>query len=309
MVHKVHSGASATLSFTSFIVSGPHTKTIRSLAFSPCGTFLAACSFDSYISIYHVKKSDTKWTCIASLEGHENEVKCVSWSHDSSFLASCGRDRTVWIWSVLPPFNNSHDMHTSNDNEVEIECQAVLQEHTQDVKHLSWHPTCNLLASSSYDESVKVVKAVGEEDADWVVVDDLRGVNCTVWAIEWGSGVNGRGDEDVLYGALDSGLLAKWTSNGDNDHPVMKDVGHHGPLYSLAIHPTIPNLLALAGQDRGISLFDTQTEQVYKLEMAHESDVNCLRWWNNGDGTCRLVSASDDGTIGIWELNCHLGGV
>lgn len=300
---------------SSFTVIGPHSKTIRSLAFSPCGTFLAACSFDSYISVYHVKKNDTKWPCIASLEGHENEVKCVAWSRDSSFLASCGRDRTVWIWSVLPPFNNSHDMLTSDSNEVEIECQAVLQEHTQDVKYLAWHPTCNLLASSSYDESVKVIKAVGDEDADWVVVEDLKGVECTVWAVEWGCEPNDNAEteadgmdtreqrDDVLYGALDTGFIAKWTSSGDNNHPMLVDVNHHGPLYSIAIHPSINTLLALAGQDRTITLLDSQTQQLYKLEMAHESDINCLKWWHKENNSYWLVSASDDGTIGIWELN------
>ena len=66
--------------FKTSILSKTHKKTIRSLDWDYSGNYLSLASIDKTISIWKIieKNPKLKFTCISILEGHENEVKSVS---------------------------------------------------------------------------------------------------------------------------------------------------------------------------------------------------------------------------------------
>ncbi len=59
------------------ILEDSHSRTIRSVSWDKSGRYLASASFDSMINIW--KKTENNFEFIATLQGHENEVKSVSW--------------------------------------------------------------------------------------------------------------------------------------------------------------------------------------------------------------------------------------
>lgn len=109
---------------------------------------------------------DYQFSCI--LDGHESEIKSLAWSPSGQYLATCSRDKSVWIWEEL-----------EDDN---FETVAVLQEHDGDVKCVTWHPEEDLLASVSYDDTIRLYK---EDQDDWVQIAVLDGHKATVWWVEF----------------------------------------------------------------------------------------------------------------------------
>ncbi len=119
------------------ILEDAHDRTIRAVAWSPGDTRLATASFDGTCVVWSCK--DGEYEQIATLQGHENEVcavkglssrvvhgrnglgvqvKSVAWDASGNLLATCSRDKSVWVWENV-------------DGEDDYECVAVLHGHSQ----------------------------------------------------------------------------------------------------------------------------------------------------------------------------------
>eukprot|EP01121_Diplochlamys_sp_Union-15-3_P003790 TRINITY_DN13730_c0_g1_i1.p1 TRINITY_DN13730_c0_g1~~TRINITY_DN13730_c0_g1_i1.p1 ORF type:complete len:320 (-),score=62.08 TRINITY_DN13730_c0_g1_i1:41-880(-) len=261
------------------ILQPSHRRTIRRLAFSPLGNYLAASSFDGTCSIWEIKHGEFK--VFATLEGHENEVKAVAWDASGSLLATCSRDKTVWIWEM-------------DEDTKDFECVSVLNGHTQDVKSVKFHPGKEMLASCSYDDTIKLWADVQNDD-EWSCVTTLSAHASTVWEISFNkSGTH-------LVSASDDKSTIIWKNTSGNEwQPVNKFTDHTRSVYSVNWSPL--NFIASCGRDDAICVYtpsgDTFTLAA-KKNNAHSTDINCVAWHPSEP---ILASAGDDGLVKLWKF-------
>ena len=290
-------------------LDGQHNRTLRCMQFS-CNGLLACASFDATVSIYRpcynegpaaglkATKTIGGYEFMCTLDGHENEVKSVAWSPSGTMLATCGRDKSVWIWALDPESD-------------EFECVAVLQEHTQDVKMVAWHPVHdNLLISCSYDDSIKVWLE-DASDEDWYCAQTLNNFHSsTVWAVDFtsdGSKLVSVGDDmamniyDVQFSGSSSVKVQQQPQTGKLENVHMK------PIYSVSVMKSSQSFIIATGSaDNRIAITRIDNDANGQLlthtehqENAHSNgDVNCVAW--HPQRANFLASVGDDGQVKLW---------
>ncbi|KAG6889649.1 hypothetical protein C0995_015765 [Termitomyces sp. Mi166 len=282
-----------------------HTKSVRSLAWAPSGKTLATGSFDSNIGIWEQEHGDDEdgeangdWECVSQLEGHETECKSVAYSSTGTLLASCSRDKTVWVWEVHP--------------DADFECMAVLMDHSQDVKCVAWHPSEEILASASYDDTIKLY--IDDPSDDWFCFATLTGHTSTVWSIAFSP------DGRYLASASDDRTIRIWQRVDEARwETVLVLGGHERSIYSISWSVGTGSgsglgWLASTGSDGIVQVWELSEPEstvvapprhrlIARIEFAHDVyDVNSVSWCPRDGHKDLLATTGDDGTVRVWRV-------
>ncbi|KAL3469980.1 WD40-repeat-containing domain protein [Aspergillus californicus] len=298
-------------------ISGGHKRSVRTCAWKPNisgESVLATGSFDATVGIWRrwdnyeetakqrqqddnsetgiqrgggeeQEEDDEEWRFAVLLDGHDSEVKSVSWSASGMLLATCSRDKSIWIWEDL------------DDGDNNFETVAVMQEHEGDVKCVAWHPAEECLASGSYDDTIRVWR---EDIDDWGQVACIRGHGGTVWGIDWeGVEIVPTPSSEISLGTEKA--VDQWKHWHALSGPRLVSCSHDQTVRVWRRQPkapvsgpgagTIPSIIRPSGTD------ETWEEDAV-LPSAHVLSIYAVAW---SQRTGLLASVGADGRIVVYE--------
>ncbi|GKS57010.1 hypothetical protein YTPLAS18_05370 [Nitrospira sp.] len=247
-----------------------HTDGVWSLAFRPSEQILASAGDDHTIRLWDVEGMKPKGK---PLTGHQSLVASLTFSPDGKILASAGDDNLIRLWDV------------ERENLL-----GLLPGHEGPVWALAFSSQMHepLLASGGLDRTVRL----------WPIDkrSGLPGGSITLGA--HGSLVSSVAfslDGETLASAGADGTVRLW----DVGTRSARDVIHTGPVWSVAFHPTHPNILASLGLDHSVRLWNVARHgPLGVLHTGHSGPVWAIAFGRDGK---IFASAGDDGTIRFTE--------
>jgi WD40 repeat protein len=260
----------------------PQPNTVRGLATTPDGKFVASACEDRSIHLIEIgesaKAQDLKPEVESGLE--PQIVMAVAWSPDSNSLAYAGENK--WI--------NLRDQKTGKSRK--------WLAHDDVIACLAFSPDGKSLASASYDRLVKIWDV-----ANWVPgtpsppVRVLRGHTNWVFSVAFSS--DGR---KLASGSYDKSVRI-WNLAPDQDKIAPSVVisgreGHSAAVWAVAFMPGDREIVS-AGGDRTIRFWDVATGNDRGVLRGHKGAIRALAVSRNGE---ILASGSEDQTVKLWRL-------
>ncbi|TVY33397.1 putative cytosolic iron-sulfur protein assembly protein [Lachnellula occidentalis] len=283
-------------------LEGGHSRSVRSVAWKPAvgssGVLsIATGSFDATMGIWRrseeeasgggveveiselgeEKDEEADWEFAIVLEGHDSEVKNVAYSPSGQWLASCSRDKSVWIWEDI-----------GEEGDDEFETIAVLQEHEADVKMTGMARCSRVLVM------MRRFDLEGDDEGEWSQIALLKGHEGIVWCLDWEPEVSVKK------------LAVELDSTDEYPRPTPRLISSSSDcsirIWSIAPAPPPPNRPSYFNTGIPSTMRPGPTNETWEctatLPTAHDLPIYSIGWSSKSG---RVVSTGGDGKIVIYE--------
>ena len=214
----------------------------------------------SYTFFYLVEISPSH---IATLEGHTDRVRSVSFSLDGTLATGSG-DGTIRLWDVAARQN------------------ITTLRHGDRVLSVSFSPD-GTLASGSEDGTVKLWDVVTQQD-----IATLEGHAYTVWSVSFSR------DGSTLATGSGDGTVKLWDVAARQNITTLR---HGGWVLSVSFSPD--GTLASGWADGTVKLWDVAARQNITTLEGHGNWVQSVSFSRDGS---TLATGSGDGTVKLWDV-------
>ena len=245
-----------------------NTGTVGGIAFKDNGTLITG-AHDTTLRAWDVATGTQRWE-----QDVGNPVFAVALpSHDPNFIAYGGINN----FDIRMRYSGNGDW------------RGKVEGHTMRVTSLAFKPNSYLLASGSYDKTVRIWD-VGDIN-NLRLVRTLRGHTERVYSVAWSP------DGSTLASASRDGTVRLWNPNNGINFAVLR--GHTADVRRVAWSPD-GRILASGSNDDTIRIWNPDTHGTLRVLREHTASVWALAFHPNGQ---TLASGGGDQTIRLWNPN------
>ncbi len=282
-----------------------HGRRVNAVAFGSDGSRLASGGSDGVVRLWDVGTG----RCLTELTGRGDRLVSAVFSPTGPVLATAGSTGHVYLWNAESgAFLRELDVETDHTwaEAFSADGDMIATANDDDSVRLWWRPTgAHVSALTGHQGRVRSISFATDGSAVATGCDDGR---VRLWSVEDGSLTATLSSHTDRVYAVAFGAGRSWigSASWDGTAVVWRDGqprhvlrGHTGRLWTAAAHPSLP-VLATAGDDRCIRLWDVETGQPGPVLTGHRGRVYSLAF--SPDGSL-LASGGDDGTARLWRLD------
>jgi WD40 repeat protein/ABC-type branched-subunit amino acid transport system substrate-binding protein len=243
-----------------------------SVAIAPDGSSIAVGFSNGALRLYSLSlqsKSDLLWE---QLTAHNDEVKRLAFSSDSTLLASASFDQTVKIWQIKAG-----------------RLQQTLKGHTGEISAVAFSPDNHTIATASYDGQIGLF-TVGTEQKRFSKAHEEEEINAVSFNKD-GTQLLSTSDYRVRLWKFSSDTLKLTLSE---EYPKTKNI-----LMWSALSPDEKQIVSV-GRDQIVHIYSTKSKDKRYDLIGHESTI--YRAIYSLDGK-QVATISADASLRLWDLH------